>query len=259
MDRALELTLDAENRAEKLGNLRLEINWATTAANVYQAKKDWTRATDSFKRALVLARHTNNQEYIVNALEDLAHTSIDAGKLNDAEECIRQLEPLVRASGNRLDALDIEFARARIAASRHQSQDAEARFTKVEKDPESQTSMRIGAQHALAQLYESSGDTAAARRMYRTALTTFDSARDQLKNEDSKLPYLTNATGIYDDYIRFLIDQKEPDQALRSQIRAVRKPWLKVWVFRPTPNRSTLECVQTRLLAAAVQPCSSIG
>ena len=215
LDRALELTLDAENRAEKLGNLRLEINWATTAANVYQAKKDWTRATDSFKRALVLARHTNNQEYIVNALEDLAHTSIDDGKLNDAEECIRQLEPLVRASGNRLDALDIEFARARIAASRHQSQDAEARFTKVEKDPESQTSMRIGAQHALAQLYESAGDTAAARRMYRTALTTFDSARDQLKNEDSKLPYLTNATSIYDDYIRFLIDQKEPDQALQ--------------------------------------------
>jgi len=215
LDRALELTLDAENRAEKLGNLRLEINWATTAANVYQAKKDWTRATDSFKRALVLARHTNNQEYIVNALEDLAHTSIDAGKLDDADECIRELEPLVRASGNRLDASDIEFARARIAASRHQLQDAEARFTKVEKDPDSQTSMRLGAEHAIAQLYESSGDIPAADRMYRTALTTFESARGELKNEDSKLPFLTNATDIYNDYIHLLVGQNKIDEALR--------------------------------------------
>ena len=81
LDRALELTLDAENRAEKLGNDRQQIAWLTTAANIYEANYDWPRATDSYRRALALARRLNNRGYVVNALEDLAHTSIDAGDL----------------------------------------------------------------------------------------------------------------------------------------------------------------------------------
>ncbi|MBW8870489.1 MAG: tetratricopeptide repeat protein, partial [Acidobacteriales bacterium] len=110
-DRALELTLEAQNRAAKLGNLRMQINWATTAANVYQAKQDWPRATTSYKQALVLARQLNLGGYVVNALEDLAHTSIDAGNLADAQESVRQLEPLLTQTGDRLDVLDVEFAR----------------------------------------------------------------------------------------------------------------------------------------------------
>ena len=51
--------------------------------------------------------------------------------------------------------------------------------------------------------------------MYQTALTTFETARYQLKNEDSKLPFLTNATSTYDDYIHFLIAQGNADEALR--------------------------------------------
>jgi CHAT domain-containing protein len=215
LDRALELSLDAQNRAEKLGNTRVQINWLTTAANAYQAKQDWTRAIGSYKQAVVLATRMNNREYLVNALEDLAHISIDAGQLHDAEDCIRQLDPLVSQTGDRLDALDIIFAQARIAAAQHRGKEAESRFQIVENDPASQTSMRMGAQHALAQLYESSGDLTAADRMYRTALTTFESARGQIKNEDSKLPFLTNATSIYDDYIHFLLDKNKVDEALR--------------------------------------------
>ena len=115
---------------------------------------------------------------------------------------------------DRLDALDVVLAKGGIAAAQHQRTEAEKQFKIVENDPASQTSMRMGAQHALALLYESSGDIPAADRMYRTALTTFASAREQLKNEDSKLPFLTNATAIYDDYIQFLIDQNKPDEAL---------------------------------------------
>jgi len=215
LDRALELTLDAGNRAEKLGNDRQQITWHTTAANIYEAKHDWPRARDSYRRALTLAKQLNNRGYVVNALEDLAHTSIDAGDLDTAQDCIRQLEATIDQARDRLDALDVVFAEGRVAAAQHQPAEAEKRFKIVDKDPASQTSMRMGAEHALAQLYESSGDFPAANRMYQTALTTFGSAREQLKNEDSKLPFLTNATSIYDDYIQFLISQNRSDEALQ--------------------------------------------
>src|SRR5207237_6415919 len=51
---------------------------------------------------------------------------------------------------------------------------------------------------------------------YRTALTTFEAARAELKNEDSKLPFLANATPIYDDYIHFLVKQGRTDEALAA-------------------------------------------
>lgn len=214
VDRALELTLEAEKRAASLGNIRLQINWVTTAANVYQAKQDWQNATDFYQKALTLASKLKLQRYTVNALEDLTHASIDASRLDKAEDCVRQLEPLVNASEDRLDFLDVELAKARIASAKHRWSDAEKLFQTVDNDPASQTSMRMGAEHGLARLYESSGDVASADRMYRTALSTFESARDQLKNEESKLPFLANATSIYDDYIHFLVGQKKSNEAL---------------------------------------------
>jgi CHAT domain-containing protein len=61
--------------------------------------------------------------------------------------------------------------------------------------------------------------------MYQTSLSTFESARASLKNEESKLPFLANATGIYDDYIHFLVAHRKPDEALaladRSRARTL--------------------------------------
>ncbi len=41
----------------------------------------------------------------MNTLEDLAHASIDAGKLEDANGYLQQLGLLLSANSNRLDAL----------------------------------------------------------------------------------------------------------------------------------------------------------
>ena len=107
------------------------------------------------------------KEDIVNALEELAHASVDSGKLEEANGYVQQLAPLVSASGNRLDALVVTFAQARIAAASHHNEDAEGLFRVVEKDPGSQASMRLGAEHELARLYESEGDAVAADQMPR--------------------------------------------------------------------------------------------
>ena len=214
-DRSLQYFLDAGESAVRLGDQAAILNWLSTAGMVYQQKEDYSRASESFRKTLILAREINSKTDIVNALEDLAHVSIDAGRLDSAEAYLQQLEPLVQPDGNRLDALDVIFAKGRIAAAQRRAANAESLFRVVEQDPASQTSMRMGAEHELAALYESENDLAAADGMYRTALTTFESARDQLKDEESKLPFLANATRIYDDYIHFLITQGRADEALR--------------------------------------------
>jgi len=251
-EKALELFLAAEQTATRLGDVRFQIKWASTAGYVYRDQGDLNRAAQAYRKSLDLARQINNQQEIINALEDLAHTDVMRGRLDEAAASLDQLAPLVHANGSRVDQLDVMLAQGEIAAARRQDQQAESIFRTVEGDPDSQTSMRLGAEHQLARLYETQANTAAAEGMYRTALATFETARAELKNEDSKLPFLANATPIYDDYIHFLVKQGRTDEALaaadQSRARtlaqglglAVDKP-----NFRPVALRSSAVAQKT--------------
>jgi CHAT domain-containing protein/tetratricopeptide (TPR) repeat protein len=213
-DRAQDLFAQAEREATELGDVRDQLKWLSTAGNVYRDSGKLQRAAESYRGALELARQIDSKEDQINALEDLAHISIDEGDLDQADFYLAPLVPLVRATVNRLDDLDVILAQAKIDAARHQDQWAKALFRSVEQDPDSQTSMRMGAEHELARLFETENDSKGADQMYRTALATFEAARSELKDEDSKLPFLTNATPIYDDYIHFLVTQGKAREAL---------------------------------------------
>jgi CHAT domain-containing protein len=213
-ERALELFRGAETQAEKLGDTREEIKWLVTAGDVYEETGEFVQATRSYDRALTIIKRIKSKDDRIDCLEDLAYASIDTGQLVQAESYLRQLDPLLKENKSRIDELDVAFARARIAAANHSYKDAESLFREVENDTASQTSMRFGAEHELARLYESEDKPADADRMYRTSLSTFEAARASLKKEESKLPFLANATAIYDDYIHFLVSHQRTDEAL---------------------------------------------
>jgi CHAT domain-containing protein len=213
-DRALEMTLDAEDHATRLGDKRIELKCLSNVGYYYQDRGDLAGAAKAYQEALDLAKQIDSKDDIIDALNDLAHTSIDAGKLDEANGYLTEVAPLANASGNRLDVLDMMLAQARIAAARREDRQAEAIFRSVANDPASQTSMRMGADHEMAWLFELEDRPQDAEKMYKAALTTFESARAQLKNEDSKLPFLANATSIYDDYIHMLVEHGRSDEAL---------------------------------------------
>ncbi|HEX4066364.1 MAG TPA: CHAT domain-containing protein [Acidobacteriaceae bacterium] len=215
-ERGLALFEDAERRAVALGDTDETIIWLTTIGYAYRDMGELARATDSYRRALELAKTTNNREEVINSLEDLAHLSVDEQDPDAGDKYLRRLDPLINASGNRLDALDVTLARGRIAAAHRQDQQAEQLFRRIEADPASQITMRLGAEHEMARLDEAEGHIDDAKTMYVTALTTFESARAQIRNEDSKLPYLENATPIYDDYIHLLVTQGKAEEALAA-------------------------------------------
>lgn len=213
-DRALELLLEAEKKAVVLGDVSAQLNWLKTTAYVYRDYGELAQAEDASRQALDLATHLKSAEDILDALEDLAHLSVETGNLTAAGAYIARVTPLARASGNSLDISYVSLAKGKLAAARREDAQAESLFRAVEHDPASQVSMRFGAEHELARLFEVEGRPDAAQAMYRTALLTFEGARDQLKNDDSKLPFIANATRIYDDYIHFLVTQGKTEEAL---------------------------------------------
>jgi len=219
-ERALGLFQEAEGDARTLGDLESQIKWLTTAAYVNRNEGDLSHAAENYRQALNIARVIDSRQDIVDILEELSQISIDEGKIDESTTYIDEAEPLIRATGNRLDELDVLFAQGRIAAARREDKRAEDLFETVRHDPASQTSMKLGAGHELARLYELEGDAAAADRIYRATLAAFEAARSELKKEESKLPFLANATRIYDDYIHFLVSKGRPEEALVAADRS---------------------------------------
>jgi CHAT domain-containing protein len=214
-ERALEQFLEAEKTAARLGNIRYELKWTSAAGYIYYDTGDFTRAAQSYRQSLTLARQINSREDIVNALGDLAQVSVDLGKLDEASAYLEQVIPM-ESAGNKLLSADTKTTQGMLAAARHQDQQAEAFFRAVQKDTANLTVNRLIAGEQLARLFERQGKKEEAERTYKAALTTFESARAQLKHEDSLLPFAANANPIYDDYIHLLVNEGRSDEALAA-------------------------------------------
>ena len=241
--KGLEILLQEEESARQLGDAGSRLDWLKATAYIYRDYGELMQAQETFREALDLATQNKSEGDVMDTLEDLSHVSVETGDLNAASDYIDRVMPMVQKSGKKLDMSYMSLAQGKLAAARHQDSQAEVLFRAVENDPASQVSMRFGAEHELARLYESQGHTEAAQKMYATALNTFEGARDRLKDDDSKLPFLANATSIYDDYIHFLVTQGKAEQALitadQSRARTLEQGLgvaMKQGAFHPVSN-----------------------
>jgi CHAT domain-containing protein/Tfp pilus assembly protein PilF len=214
-ERSLDIFLDAEKRAIRLGNLRDELKWISDAGYVYNQSGDSSRAAQSYRRALDLSRQIDSKEDIANALEDLAQVTAESGKLDEASGYLDQI-PSMESAGSKLLSSNIMLTQGMLAAGRGQHLQAETLFRAVQNNSANPTSSRLSAGDELARLYELEGNPKAAEQTYKATLATFESARAQLRNENSRLPFAANATGIYDHYIHLLVEQGRGEEALAA-------------------------------------------
>jgi CHAT domain-containing protein/tetratricopeptide (TPR) repeat protein len=214
-DQALELFLEAEKRAHQLGDVVDRTAWLTNAGYVYLDSRNFPLAEQAFQKALALDQQINSKEDIYNADRVLARLYVRTNDLPKATEYARQALNVARESGSRLDELYPLLIQGQVAALRGENAEAERTFRAVEQDRHCPIFLKWEAQHRLARLYEERNDAERADREYRTALATFEAARDDVRHEDSQLSFPTNATRIYDDYIHFLVARNKPNDALR--------------------------------------------
>jgi CHAT domain-containing protein len=213
-DKALILFLDAQQRARTLGSSVDEIVWLTTSGNVYVDQGKYQVAKDSYQKALDLARRTDHKEQISDAITSLAFVTAQLGELDLASAYSSEAIALARANNNRVDELYPLLARAQILARQGNAQQAEQIFSEIASDPKVDPSLKWETQHEVANLYSDQKSTDKAQAAYRTALVTFETARSSLQHEDIRLPFLANASSLYQDYIRFLLSEKKPAEAL---------------------------------------------
>jgi CHAT domain-containing protein len=214
-EKAEEMFVEAGKQAEKLGEVASYVGWLTNAAYIDLESGRFAVAEQSFQQSLKLARQVNSREDIINSLIALAFVSEQTGKLDDAKRHAAEALSMAQADGNKRDEVYPRLVQGQVAAQQHDVAAAENAFSEVAQSEDSPVFLKWEAERSLARLYEDENQPASAEQEYRTALSTFETARSGLQHEDSRLPFLTNASRIYDDYIRFLVSQKKTDQALQ--------------------------------------------
>ncbi len=214
-ERSLELSLEAAKRAGELGRIIGQLSWITNVGYVYANLGDFVRAKESYLRALELATKIGGQEDIYNAYRALALVTATSGDSNEASQYCDKAMAIAKAGENRLDQLYLLLVKGLIAARSHALVEAERSFHEVERDPVANAPLKWISEHQLAQLYAAEARAGDADRSYRAALATFEAARSSLRHNDVKLPFSNNASGIYDDYIHFLVERGQSDDALR--------------------------------------------
>jgi CHAT domain-containing protein/tetratricopeptide (TPR) repeat protein len=223
--RALQTFRDAQRRAAGLGEERDRTRWLEDVGSIYQSQGDLEQALASYRQALLIARQNDSQEEAVIALEDIASAAVDAGKLQEAEAGIAQLLPLMHAGDDPIMRSDLLLAQGKLAAAQHRDRQAETLFRTLQDGAAVHAVDRLNAALELARLYRRQGRNTAAEAVYQRALNAFEAEREQLRSEESRLPYMANAMPLYDGYIRLLVEAGRGRQALllaeRSRARTL--------------------------------------
>src|ERR1700686_1217185 len=206
---------EAAQQAKKLGDVSDQVQWLTNAGYIYLDAHDFKKAEPSFQQSLQLARQINSREDLINSLIAMAFVSEQTNKLDDARRYADEALAKAREDNNGRDQVYPRLVQGRVAARLHDTTAAERAFHDGAQSPDCPVFLKWEAERSLARLYEDGGQFDSANREYRTALTTFETARSQLKHEDSRLPFLSNASHIYDDYIHLLVARGKVAEALQ--------------------------------------------
>lgn len=243
VERAFDFEVEAQTLATQTNDVTNQENQLTNIGYIYMDQHKFGPASESFEKALELAKGNEAQEQIYNAQRVLARLALQTGDLDKANDFAEQALKMARESHNHSDELYPLVVEGEIAAARGDDSKARHILETVEQDQACPPFLKWEAQHSLARL-DDPKQPAKADREYRAALATFESARSTVQSEDFQLSFLTNAAHIYDDYVHFLVVQGKPEEALRwadySRARTLSEGLLSIGVTKasgaPTLN-----------------------
>jgi len=214
-EKAAATFLEAKAQAEKLGDTSDESKWVLDNGYVHLDNRDYAAAEYSFRQSLDLAEKLPSREDVVNALQSLAFVCEQTGRLDEAKHYADETLNMAQADKNGRDIVYARLVQGRVSARLHNTELAKSNFLFVAESTDTPVFLKWEAERSLARLYEDENQRASAESEYRAALNTFEAARSELKHEDSRLPFLSNASRIYDDYVHFLVVQGKTNEALQ--------------------------------------------
>ena len=214
-DKSLDFFVAATKRSQERGAVIDQVEWLNDQGLVYFQTGQFPAAENYYLQSLQLARASQNKVQIIEALTALAFVSVKTGQLEDAKRYSDEAVRLSHDEADRPDELSALLVQGQIAGKSLDPGRAEQLLFEVARDQKSDASLRWEAKHDLATLYESEHRPEAADAQYRESLDALEAARSSLHHEEFRLPFLSNAAPLYNDYVHFLVERGKTAEALQ--------------------------------------------
>jgi CHAT domain-containing protein len=215
-ERSLVTSQQAEIQAENLGSRYDQVTLLNNAGLAMYEAHDYKGAESFYKKSLALAESIQNREKIRDAHVALAFQQLELGQDAQAQIHADRALEAARSAGNKSGELEPLFLQALLADRRSQPGDADRILQTVYQSPSLTPSLRWEVEDAVANLHAKQNGSKDAEQWYRKAIDTFESQRSSLTNDENKLPFFSNASQLYRDYVEYLIECGKPAQALQA-------------------------------------------
>jgi CHAT domain-containing protein len=214
LEKALASFAEAETRSAQLGNIQLQGLWLGDSGNVFLDQGDFPEAIDRCKRALELARRSDDKLRSIELLAILAEANIGIGQLDTAEAYVKQGQAVADAIGATRQRLYLGLNSARIAHRRKQFEQAEQLYRSLLNSASEDPTPALEAQKSLAELYIETQEPRKAEVQFQSAIATIERRQVSLAKEDYKISYLASLVRFYQSYVDFLVERGEKSRAL---------------------------------------------
>jgi CHAT domain-containing protein len=212
--RALASFNDAAASAIHLGSPIDEEWWNHTAGMSEARLGNLDAARKHYDRALILAKSLKNASRISSVDQALASLFLHSPHLERAEKYIDEARFLARQEGSAFDIQLGNLLEAQLIAQRDDLSKSEALLLDVERQTHEFPTLRLDAQHTLAQVCDKEGDHKQAEVWFQRSIATYHSRRSELRTDDTRLPFSQNGHDLYMDYVDYLVRNHRADEAL---------------------------------------------
>lgn len=214
-EEALKRFQIAEEEAEALNATPDRMLWLINIGLSLYRLGHLQEAESYYKNALQLAETYQDTDNQIEAQVALAELLLQTGDIDSSVQHTERAFAIAHSSGRNSDEMEAQFLKGLIDIRQQKIDEAMQALGDLDALPALGPSLRWQVEDTMANVYALEGQPKQADRCYRQAIATFETQRQTLKKEESKLPFSSNADQIYDDYIRFLVDNKRTDEALR--------------------------------------------
>ncbi len=214
-EEALKKFQTAEKEAKQLNAASDRMEWLNDIGLCMYRLGRPEEAESYYNTALEISRTYQDVEEEISSHLALAELFQQASNLDLANLHTEKALDLAHSSGRTSDAMDALFLKSLILARQRDTTQSIQILKSLDQDPAIRPSLQWQVEGALADLYAEMNNPRSADKWYRQSITTFETQRATIRQEESKLPFSTNAEKLYDDYIRFLANHKRTDEALQ--------------------------------------------
>jgi CHAT domain-containing protein/Flp pilus assembly protein TadD len=213
-ERSLINSVEAERQASDLGSLGDQVHWLNNAGMSEYRLGNFDAARSLYERTLALAQSIPNEEEILDAHVNLGFLSLRSGDWNAAEAHAREAIRVAALSKDATQELNPKLLRALLSDINGDKQGAVTLLLDLEKRSSELPSLQWKIESNLARVYSEMARPADSDYWFQRSIDTFQRQRSSLTNVESTLPFLASGDDLYLSYMKHLIDEDRPDEAL---------------------------------------------